>query len=412
MNKILFIVTELESANGICAINVMEEYVNNGYEVFCLTNLEPNKPKTEVYRNIQIIRVRPCLSYTLNKMSRNKKGLNKKILLFSSLVLSKLKLVIMLPFWPMTSFSLSIRYFLNTNKLVREKKIVTIVCVYTQIDTLISGYLSKLINPSIRFIPYFLDSLSGGPGLRIFSSKYTIRVGLFWEKILLSKADKIVMMEASFEHHKRYSSNRSYYNKMVFLDLPLYKPLPIRNIKNDAIPKKSTEFLFVGTIPCKIRNPEFMLKVFSTLINYDIRLTIVGTNTCPELFREYQKIMGEKLVLLDFIGHSDAIRLMLDADVLVNIGNNIVNMVPSKIFEYMSLKKPILSFCSLTNDSTFKYLNAYPLKLILMNRDNDVLELKNEILAFINQIKIPQLVKFNDYNLVNNTPEKFFLEIQ
>ena len=40
MKRVLFVITERNSANGICVKSVMEELMNNGYKVFCVTNRE------------------------------------------------------------------------------------------------------------------------------------------------------------------------------------------------------------------------------------------------------------------------------------------------------------------------------------------------------------------------------------
>ena len=52
------------------------------------------------------------------------------------------------------------------------------------------------------------------------------------------------------------------------------------------------------------------------------------------------------------VSHTVAIQYMSEADFLLNIGNSISSMVPSKIFEYISTGKPIISIYSNINDSS------------------------------------------------------------
>ena len=58
----------------------------------------------------------------------------------------------------------------------------------------------------------------------------------------------------------------------------------------------------------------------------------------------------------------------MDADVLLNFGGVNANMVPSKIFEYMSFCKPILSTYKIDNEASKTYLDRYPLALCIDER--------------------------------------------
>ena len=48
------------------------------------------------------------------------------------------------------------------------------------------------------------------------------------------------------------------------------------------------------------------------------------------------------------------------SDILVNIGNSVINQVPSKIFSYISTGKPILNICKSSACPTIPYLERYP----------------------------------------------------
>ena len=52
-------------------------------------------------------------------------------------------------------------------------------------------------------------------------------------------------------------------------------------------------------------------------------------------------------------------------DVLINIGNSVLNQMPSKIFEYISSGKPIINVFKSPDCPTLKYLTRYPLALNL-----------------------------------------------
>ena len=52
-----------------------------------------------------------------------------------------------------------------------------------------------------------------------------------------------------------------------------------------------------------------------------------------------------------------------NSNIIINIGNQIANQTPSKVFEYISLGKPIINFYNIDNDTSKKVLDKYPLVL-------------------------------------------------
>ena len=260
--NILFIVTESKSANGICCRAVMEQLVSEKHNVYCITNSEyTDFPKTD---GVFYKTVKPRLTYRLFAESEITEGINKKIRSFLAVVINKIKLFISIPTWPLISPLYSNRLFKAAFTICKNNKIDCIIPIYTQIDTLIAARRIKRKFPYIKYIPYFLDSFSGGYGPKNFSKEWTIKRGIKWEDKLLPEADKIVMMKSCEEHYKKYSANKSYYNKILFLDLSLFIPRIVNNdsnfFNNDKI-----NLLYIGTIPVHIRNPEYFLKLFCEL---------------------------------------------------------------------------------------------------------------------------------------------------
>ena len=57
---------------------------------------------------------------------------------------------------------------------------------------------------------------------------------------------------------------------------------------------------------------------------------------------------------------------------LLNLGNKNASLTPSKIFEYMSYGKPIISTFCVDNDTSAAYLRRYSCALLLDERDADL----------------------------------------
>ena len=358
--NILLLVTELNSANGICTQSVMREMVSRGHTVYCLTNHEKHG---DMDKAIQYFYVKPRLVYRLLNGSNN-----RKIAKTLGFLLNKVKLVISYPTWPLISPLYAQRIYCAAKVICQENHIDMLIPIYTQIDTLIAAKRIKTEMPYIRYIPYFLDSLSGGYGPKCFSKEWVIRRGIKWEERLLPSADKIVMMESSRPHYEKYCSEKSYFSKIIFSDLPL-----ILQPKEFIVPKQVSdiiELLYIGSIPVHIRNPEPFLKVFHRTKNERYRLSIVGTSTCDEMLSEYAK-SDSRIVIVDSVSHDEAMKRVENATILVNLGNNIKEMTPSKIFEYMSYGKPIISTMPISDEPSASYLRNYPIAYLLEYKDID-----------------------------------------
>lgn len=125
-----------------------------------------------------------------------------------------------------------------------------------------------------------------------------------------------------------------------------------------------TKFLFTGYLHEKLRSPEYTLAMFAKL-NIDFELDIIGRGYEQMIRRFEEGPLKGRLVnwgqqLPNVVDNEQE-----NADVLVNIGNACDNMVPSKIFEYISLGKPIINICKIKGCPTLSYMEKYPLALNL-----------------------------------------------
>lgn len=123
--------------------------------------------------------------------------------------------------------------------------------------------------------------------------------------------------------------------------------------------------VFVGTLYRKLRNPRFLLACFSAL-----RLALPGervelhfygaVNDCADEFAGFSADTARVLFIHGLVERGEVLQAMVDASVLVNIGNNSEDQLASKVIEYMSLCKPILNLTSSTADASLIPLASYP----------------------------------------------------
>lgn len=107
-----------------------------------------------------------------------------------------------------------------------------------------------------------------------------------------------------------------------------------------------------------------------------------------------------------FIPHEDSLEKIDSASFLLSIGNTNSDMIPSKIFEYMSTGKPIIHFYDNDYDSSLPYLKNYPLALLVKS---DIELLESNTVAVLNFIKntIGKTVSFEEIETIfkYNKPE-------
>lgn len=406
--NILFLVTESTSANGICCKAIMNEFIKKGDSVFCITNKEADLKENEFLENgVRFFTVRPRTIYAINSFilaNNAKKPLICKFLKLFNFVINKFKLFLIYPIWPLVS-PLYVRRINKIAKSVCEKQnIDVIVPIYSQVDTLIVANKLKCKNPKIKYIPYFLDSFSGGYGPKMFSTDWIFKRGLKWERRLLPSADKIVMMESARKHYDAKCSNEDFNKKIQYLDLPLFEHREYVQEKSDEI-----KILYAGALPVSVRSPKFFLEAFTRIKDERLKLTFVGDDSSADL--KYYSSIDNRITYFGRCSHNEVIELEKNATIFLNIGNNLTNMTPSKIFEYLSWNKPIISTMPIDNEPSAYYLEKFPLALLLNEKNLSFDEAALIIKRFIDENydkKVPS--DFLNETFKNNMP-KSFLEL-
>lgn len=354
------------SANGVSCKKVIDECIREGYSVSCVVNDYAGEKKEDVIDGANVYRIKHRLyDRVIQWCGRNTDKAYVGLVRKFAFVANKLKLIITSPTWPIVSPLYSYRFYKKAKELVEKEEFDAIVSIYTPVDALLGGYFIKKKFPEIKYIQYFLDSLSGGYGPKQFSKERTIKRGLRIESKVFEEADKIVLMKSSEEHQMKYNSR--FCDKFIFLDIPmLSEPEEIIEESNQDA---TVKLLFVGSLSANVRNPETLITALENIGNDNISCEFVGNITCKDKFNNLKKLYGDRLILTDFINHDDLLEKIAQADILINVGNLISTMVPSKIFEYMSYGKPIISTFDIENEPSKKYLEKYPLALLLSKND-------------------------------------------
>lgn len=132
-------------------------------------------------------------------------------------------------------------------------------------------------------------------------------------------------------------------------------------------PGQGLELVFCGNLYPNIRTPWALLELMTRLENPDIHLTMIGggwEHFDPDQVEEYRRKLGDRLEIARYLPYPQAQKRIAAGDVLVNIGNDVANQLPSKIFDYFGTGKPILQLAARMDDPANPYFSRYPLAMI------------------------------------------------
>lgn len=360
MKNILFLLDyyqENNSANGVCCRNVAESLAKKGYDVFVGCYRPQDAPTEEIQNGVQIIKTWDMPSATAHK------SLKEKVEVY-------LRWINPFSHWPAAAVrSREDAIYISACKIIEEKEIDTVVCVHLPIETLLVGRKIKKHYPEVYLCAYQLDTLSGGNLPRFLPQNYTRNRRIAWERYLFQPMDRIILMRASMNHHQRYTSNETWNDKVVYGDIPLFVPAlncsHVRKFEGNSV-----KIAFTGTMSKALRTPYHILAVFRRLKRYHVNLIIAGVNHCQ--ISDFESCASLEVMELGLIEHERVVELLDDVDVLLNIGNSNTALTPSKLFEYLSYGKPIITTYWSDVDTSLPYLEKYPLALRLDERCLDL----------------------------------------
>lgn len=267
------------------------------------------------------------------------------------------------------------------------------------------AYEIKKENNKIVWVAYQFDPHS----LNCTLDENKIEQRMNEEIKILSNADKIFLPMDNYEQNIKTELNvlkEKYYP----IDFPLIKE---KRNNNKSKKNKLIKFAFTGTLYDNIRLPYNMLDFFRNIeFDYELNLCYITSTKISNKLKDYKKVFGKKLILNENLSKEKCDEIIDSSNIIINIGNEISNQTPSKVFEYVSYGKPIINFYSIKEDTSKKVLEKYPLKLNIykdftkedMDKFNDFCNKNfNKILSFKEATK--------NYKTAEQVADEFIREV-
>lgn len=403
--KILFLTESYpdtrKSATTLCAHRVLRAFLEDGkYEVHCICYKYPTEKYHEIYDSIYIDRVkRTCFEKFKYWSLVNKHSWYSK--------LRKFQKFITIPFYPLICPIQYRKYWRKAIKLNKREHYDVVISQNYYYDTLMTGCKLKKQYPDIKHFPILWDPVKGQMITEKLPSFFTNKRIDNQERLLTQYSDNIISMQSM----KHYYGRRDDYavSKRIFLDFPgIIKPhddvdTPYLNL----LEKDKINIIYSGLLTVPQRSPEYIVELFNLCKFADrINLIFFCRGNASDVLEKLKKTFKGNIVVHDYIPLKELHTLFHHSDYLLNISDKNPNMTPSKIFEYMSYGKPIISSYVTEGDSAQRYLEKYS-EACIIDQKKQLFENVGYVNDFLTDEHNPQSFEKIQLLFPLNTPEIF-----
>lgn len=359
------------SACGNCINNIAQELKKENEITVIASKNDFRQKKYDEYEGIPIVRIREnfdCFHTFCVNGIRKSKGAFK---LFFYLLLQAKRVVFTVKnlFRLQSVNPLQVRHIVQELRRIEKKHPVDfIVPASAPHEAVFAAIRYQRENRNVKVLPFQMDHFSDTDGIYKFRFvrffRYHRHIEL--EKQALRECRHLFILPHLQEHYQS-EEFREYAQKITVLEHPLFRKRETGGggIKNGAI-----NLVYLGSLDVRLRNPEYLLRMLKFVPGSRIYLHIYPLGNCGRILEKYKKILGNKLQIQASVPLETAFRIMEKSDILLNIGNNAPNEIPSKLFDYLSFGKPVIHLYYLEEDSCLKYLKPYSFSLCLKMDEN------------------------------------------
>lgn len=139
---------------------------------------------------------------------------------------------------------------------------------------------------------------------------------------------------------------------------------------------------YCGILDKDIRDCRYALELFKNLNLDNVKLVIAG-NGQEEVIEHYKSAYNLNIEHLGVLTAEECKNYRYKSNFLLNIGNAVTNMVPSKIFDYFGSGKPIINVYKNKDCPTLPYFDRYNLSINLFEDNAKLKEQSKELNKFI-----------------------------
>ena len=291
-----------------------------------------------------------------------------KLKKFFLVLLHFLKSIILLPFYPNVTPSITHKAYKKLLEIQGNEGIDCLISVFHPYFPIKAAPKFKRKYNAIPVVGYYLDVMKGANKPFGTTQHFFEMLCDKAQKKDFAELDKVLLPECSrmYYDNKYYSEH---HEKMTYLNFPT---LLRENFVGENV-DRSMNLVYAGTTNKIYRNPVRVIGLCTRLKEYypNLAFHLYGASDMKDELRQLDTQSNGAFIYQGVVKKDVADLALRQADYLVNFGNNVSGMVPSKIFELISTGKPIIHFTPGTMDSSVEYLSKYPKSHILNYRESE-----------------------------------------
>lgn len=403
MKRIVFIVEGYYpnfSAVGVCINNVVEELSGN-YNITIITKKSDNAQQNTHFNDSSIRYINTTDNYLRNRISEKLKtarGLRKHILEMGKIAVRGYGYICALlgksnvKKQDVTAF---LRELDNING-----KIDAVIPACLPFESVLAALEFKKKYPyEVKVIPFLFDKFSENRTLHRTENnrKKKFQEHLLLEKWMLDECDRVLFVDSWAKHLQAYFS--PYVDKFCKVEHPLLKR--IVTTETESYDDDRINVVYTGALYKKLRSPLHALKLFSRLIEADKRILLhfYINGDCSSIVNCYCEKYTENIINHGSVPTNFAKAAIINAALLLSIGNSDITQLPSKVFEYISTGNPVVHFYSNQEDPVISILNDYNNSCCVGNDESSMQQ---------GELKIRELIKNIGNKIEFKEVEKIF----
>lgn len=295
--------------------------------------------------------------------------------------------------WPDNSMYWILPAYRAARKKMRSNRYDAIITVSWPMGSHVVGYLlyPSMEKKNITWLvdvgdPFSLNNLTQPNNFQIYG-----RLNHFFEQKVLEKASWVSVTEENTKN--LYSSNFKDVSRKIKVIPPLVTLDSDSKLSQSVFEdegSKKLRLVYSGSLRIHNRKPDTLLQLFAELLKSSLgdglELHLFGDiKQCLQSFANYENLLEKKIFLHGIVQKETVDQALREADTMVNIGNQSDFQIPSKVFDYMAINKPVLNISSIEEDTAFKYLVKSPLVFnLLLNNNHPLTEDKTKsVVSFL-----------------------------
>ena len=198
-------------------------------------------------------------------------------------------------------------------------------------------------------------------------------------------ASRIITTDVIFKYYNQLPTKVNA-DKVLLLNYPNIVERKLSSKENNIVSgfdKSKMNLCFIGKFYSDVRNPEYLFNLMEKLRGTNSVLHIIGSmGDCAKMIEESMNKGATNIKYHGIVPPNGADDIMLQADVLLHVGNAVDSLMPSKILDYISSGKPILNICKIPTCPTLPLMERYPLGMTVNESDEITEKLLDSITHF------------------------------